>query len=338
MLRKKLLLTFLVMAAASFFATNVMAATSVQWSSPPPNTAFAVGTNVSVMGNAVGQGAVGGNGLDLVLVMDDSGSMDYYGYVDDQQNAAKALVENLPQATTSVAVVQFGVGGSQVLGLTQLNGTNTAVNNAIMSVNGDQSNTSIHGGINAAAPILNSSSNPNRLQAMVVMSDGGSSASSADSAADSAVLSGTEAIHTVGMGLSSGTTTLQAVVNGANDTYGDGDDYGTYNLASDIDSLVGLFSGTGGNLVGLDHIDITDPDGVVHTNWALDNGLGDFHIDWALTLGANIFTVKAYGTDNTTAEATITLYGTTNTVPEPTTMVLFGFGLLGLAGVSRRKK
>jgi len=333
---KRKLLCILLFLTAFVFAGSAMAATSVSWLTPPANSHYAVGTAVTLTGNASGQGASGGTGLDLVLVMDDSGSMAYYGYVDDQQNAAKALVAALPQATSSVAIVQFGSSANVVQGLTQLDGTNTAINAAIMTVNGDQGSTSIHGGINAAAPLLTANS---RLQAMVVMSDGESSVTLADDAADAAVLAGVEAIHSVGMGANSGTAALQAVVNGDDDIYGNGDDYGTYKLASNIADLVGLFSGTSGNLVGLDHIDITDPDSVIHSSWATD-GFGNFNYGWTLALGANIFKVEAFGDDGSSATAYITLYGDNGTpaVPEPATMALFGLGLISLAGISRRKK
>lgn len=336
---KRKLLCVIVFLTAFVFAGSAMAATSVSWLTPPENSSYAVGTAVTVTGNAAGQGGSGGTGLDLVLVMDSSGSMGWYGGQAAQSAAAKALVAALPQATTSVGIVNFDDDIDEVLALTQLNGTNTAVNDVIDRVDA-YGGTDIAGGIDAATPLLTASTNTDRLQAMVVMSDGDSTLSSARTAANNAAAAGVEAIHSIGMGSTVSVSTLQAVVDGPDNNYSLKDDnYGIFTAAG-IDELLGIFSGTAGNFVGLDHIDITDPDAVLHSAWSLDDGAGNFHIDWTLALGANVFQVDAYGDDGSSATAFITLYGTDNgnQVPEPATMALFGLGLIGLAGISRKKE
>jgi Ca-activated chloride channel homolog len=324
-----------VLVGGFLLANSAMAATSVAWLTPPDNSHFVAGTSVNVTGQAAGQGQVGGTGLDLVLVMDSSGSMSWSGGQAAQHAAANAIVDALPQATTSVAIVDFDSSAYTKRGLTQLDGTNTALHNSINSVDAS-GGTAIHAGINQAASILTGTdATASRLQAMIVMSDGSSTVSLADSAADAAMASGVEAIHSVGMGASYSATALQASVNGVDDVYGNSDDYGTF-VGSSFNDLIALFSGTSGNLVGLDHIDITLPDSTVLYDHATD-ALGNFNVNYALALGANVFSVTAYGTDGSTASASWTLYGdASGQVPEPGTLLLFGLGVLGLT-ISRKK-
>ncbi|MBV5306180.1 MAG: VWA domain-containing protein [Desulfobulbaceae bacterium] len=334
MLRKRLIQGAIALASLPM-AGAAMAATSVAWLSPPDGATFCAGTTQTLTGQAAGQGQVGGTGLDLVLVMDSSGSMSWYGGQAAQRDAALALVAALPQATTSVGIVDFDDNATTRIGLTQLNGTNTAVNSAINAIDAS-GGTAIDAGVTRGAQVLATATDLNRLQAMVVMSDGDSSISLAKAAADNAMaLPYVDAIHSVGMGSYTVPATLQGVVDGVDGVYGNADDYGSY-VGADLDALIGIFSGTSGNLVGLDYINITLPDGTVLNDYATD-GLGNFNLDWTLTLGANNFSVYAVGTDGTFATANWTLYGTNCNVPEPATMLLFGTGLAGLAGCRRKK-
>ena len=335
MLNKRILQTAITVASLSL-AGSAMAATSVSWLTPPDGTHFLAGTTQTVTGQAAGQGQTGGTGLDLVLVMDASGSMGGTG-ITSQRAAANAIIDALPQATTSVGLVSFTNGAITRQGLTALDGTNGTLHTTVNGINAG-GGTAIHNGINQANLVLGSSvAVTTRLQAMIVMSDGGSSISAADNAADSAMASHTEAIHSVGMGRFFSAAALKAAVNGTDNTYGNADDYGSF-VGANFASLIGLFSGTTGNLVGLDHVDITLPDGTVMTNYATD-GFGNFTLNYTLALGANVFSALAVGADGSSATASWTLYGDagSNEVPEPATVLLFGVGLAGLIAQSRKK-
>ncbi len=331
---------------AGLLACNAMAATTTSWLTPPNGSSYAVGTIVNPTGVASGVGTSGGGqGLDLAFVLDASGSMGFNGGAGEaaQEAAAIALVASLPGATTSVAIIRFNSSATVALGLTGVSGNISTINNAItgtMSGGG----TNIAAGIQTAAEVLTGAGHTaGRTQMMVVISDGAStSGGSPATAADNAVLAGVDNIHSVGVpGHNVGT--MQSIVDGPDNNHTNAaDNYGIYTSGS-LESLVALFNGTGGNLVGLDYIDITLPDGTILADYATD-GLGNFVLpNWAIQAGANTFHVAAYGTDNTSASASWTLYGTQPSSPPSgvpdggSTLALLGVVLGSLAFLRKTK-
>lgn len=325
MAQKKLLLTILLAFTAFIFAGTAMAATSVGWLTPPNNSSYTEGTVLAegaITGQAGAGDSVGGIGLDLALVIDESGSMSGSG-IAAAKAAAIALVDTLPQDTTSVAVIGFDSRSRTYRMLTALNPDKAAVISAINSI-GTGGWTNIGAGVSAGANALVAGHTDGRSMMQVVLSDGyGSYSGQAATAYDN------DGIITHAVGIPGHNEDQMAEVAA--------DGHGIYTNVTNLDDLQSLFDGTGGNLVGLDSVDIELADGTWIRDIATD-GLGNFTLpEQVIALGANTFTAYAYGTDNTSASAVLTLNGTGGQVPEPATMALFGLGLLGFAGVARRK-
>jgi hypothetical protein len=105
---------------------------------------------------------------------------------------------------------------------------------------------------------------------------------------------------------------------------------GIFTDASDISTLVDIF--TSGALVGLDRVEVTDPDG--NTTVVATDGLGNFSASsFALNPGDNTWVAKAFATDGSFAEAELTL----TAVPVPAALPLLATALGGLAYWRRRQ-
>lgn len=331
----KQFLTIFGLLALTLLTKPLLAATAVSWISPADGSSYPVGTTVAPTGVASATGTIG-DGLDLALVLDSSGSMGSYYRVNGvtktlaqwQKDAAIALVNNLPTTNVAVSIVEFDSDANLVRQLSPLMTDKAAIIAAINSVDAS-GGTYIGAGIDVATSELTGANHTTGWsQQMVVFSDGYTSGNPAYNAA-AAVTAGVEAVHSVALPGASISTMMSIAASGN----------GTFINASTptgIQDLIDLFSGVGGSLVGIDHVDITMPDGTLLGSIAVD-ALGNFTTpDWLMQLGPNEFLATAYGTDGSSASAMLTLYGTT-AVAEPETLGLLGLGLLSLLGVRRRK-
>lgn len=304
-----------------------LASVAVSWTGPSPLVNYSVGQVVNPFGNANASGIIGGTGLDLALVLDSSGSMGTINAGKSRnawlEEASTALVNALPVNSTSVAVIDFDSDALLLQGLTPLSSGSPAVLSAITAIDAS-GGTAIHAGINRATTELTGPNHTDgRTQMMVVVSDGESSLSSAVTSATTALGLGVDAIHTVGIP-GHNVLTMQSIATAGN---------GIYTNASDLTSLVNLFNGTAGNLVGIDHVDVTMNNGTFLSHIAID-GLGNFVLPNAtLFFGANVFTAVAYDTLGNSASAELIL----TAVPEPSTYAMLGMGLVLIGWINRRR-
>ena len=103
-----------------------------------------------------------------------------------------------------------------------------------------------------------------------------------------------------------------------------GNQYG-FNVCTETGSLTNVNLAAGTYWLNLDNAVVNDGDPVY---WDENSGPSHASENTVGTIPSEAFTVLG-GTSSTT--------GTTQTVPEPSSIMLFGSGILGLAGVLRRK-
>lgn len=329
---------------ATLIPGSAQAAGSVQWLAPPDGSTYLVGTNVKPDGNADGFGQPG-TGLDLMLVLDASGSMTIINTAGGvtktrlawQADAAKALVNSLPATNTSVGVVQYETNASLRLPLTST--ANTATINAAIDAVPATGWTGTGLGIELAQAQFALDGTPGRVKQMVVISDGDPNrplpaASAQQYAVDAAAAAKAAGITVHGVVIPGGNAAnMEAIANAG------GGKFANFSNPADLADIEAFFSGAAGSFVGVDQVDLELPDGTILTNVATD-AFGNFHLpsDWTMLLGDNVFTATAFFEDGSEATAQLTLVGVADPaeVPVPATAWLL-LGGLAMVGWMRRR-
>jgi len=257
-----IILALCVMAGSAGIA---LADSSASFFAPANGSSYLVGTCVQVTGQATGFGTSGGTGLDLMLVIDESGSMAGSG-IASAKTAAKSLIDALPTATTQAGLVSFDSSGYLRQGLLAMStpANVTTLKNAVDALVAG-GGTTIGAGITVATNEILANGISGHAKMQVVLSDGYSSGTPETQAA--AAYAAGITVHAVGIP-GHDAAQMQAIATAG---------HGIYTNVTSLSALEALFNGTGGNLVGLDHMDLTLPDGTVLNNYATD-GLGNLRL------------------------------------------------------------
>ena len=294
-------------------------------------TVFPAGTNVTVEGTATQFAGL----LDLMMVLDSSGSMGleedpeddfvYRDRADYLAEASKLLAESIPPQGNALGVVDFDSNAQTVADLKPLDTPDHLqdVKNAIDGL-GSGGGTDIGDGIDEAAAEFARNGRTDTSKLMLVVSDGVSS-------------SGVSEAETAG---NEGYTVSTVALPGADRDHlmeiaaaGNGD---FYDVSTGIDDLIDLF--TGGSLVGVESVMITDPDG--NTYAAALGSVGQFvGQPYAIEEGENVFTALARFADGSQATTELVVTGTsdsdTGVIPLPASGLLLALPL-GALGLFRR--
>lgn len=285
----------------------------------------------NAMENVVSYASIGGGGtaLDVMFVLDSSGSMSWNDPSGLRKQAAINLINSLPAGSNvAVAVGDFDSYSSVVSSFTDNYPTTADYSDAIAAINNINSSggTNLNAGLAIANTEFQANGRAGSDWVEIFLTDGQGSYthSGLGGPIDTAASLG---ITVYSFGLVGGS---DADLQDMADATG-----GAYYHTTDPSALPDLFSGIGGNTI-------------IGAEYELDDGTildaygtyaaGFFNEDISLHMGANPIIARAFGSDGSIGEDLITITrGGTTPVPEPSTMLLVGAGLIGMVAFGRKR-
>jgi Mg-chelatase subunit ChlD len=253
----------------------------------PPDGSTTEDTCITVVGTA---SAVGGSSIDILLVLDSSGSLSWNDPSDFREQAAVALINNMnPAADLRIGVIDFDGGCSLVSPLTLIGDDNGASAIAAVQAMDQFGGTAIDCGINLAVNTFLGSGRAGASWTVILFSDGESSAAPAMAAANYAFANGVT-INTVFLG-GTGSTLMNNIA---------GTTGGFYLATSDPQDLPDAFGS--GPVTGIAQVTVN---GIIASLSA-----GTFEADLCLDCGLNEIIAVATATDTAGTQGSDTVYVT----------------------------
>ncbi len=264
----------------------------------PANGAVIQSDNTVVTGIASAVGTPGQNqGIDLVLVLDDSGSLGTTDPTRERFNAVQQLMTSFgPNADVHVGLIFFRSSASVAVSLQQVNTARPAINGAINNNQTPGGGTAIDSGIQLASNELASKGRANASKAILVFTDGGNNSGYEPvKQAAAAAFSQSQAVSFIGLFPSNGTNpsdlaTLQQAAQAGG---------GKFYRATDPVHLAPLFRAA--KIVSIDNVRITNVT-TGRASASVNLTAGNFTGNVDLVVGQNV--LQAVATDTGGAQAT----------------------------------
>ncbi|GAB6040923.1 VWA domain-containing protein [Endothiovibrio diazotrophicus] len=292
------------------FGVLVLSVSSLAWAAPtvtidsPNDGATIEADNVTVSGLATAVG--GGAGIDLILVLDDSGSLSSTDPTRDRFQAVRELMNSFgPSVNIHLGMVFFTDSASVAVPLTEVSSVAAAVEQAITSHASPGGNTNITSGINEAASQFRANGRSGASQVMVVFTDGRDGSDPA-SAASNAAASGVT-VNVVGLGSDS---SYQAAMQEIATSGG-----GVMLAATNPDELRALFRSA--RFVDIQGVAVVNQTTGVSAP-VVNVSAGAFTTSVDLGVGSNDIVVTATDTDGASATAQVTVTRQVIPTPAPT--------------------
>ena len=303
--------TKLLSSTKHLLAAAALALPAAAWAAPsvviddPIDAATIDADHVLVQGTASAVG--GGQGIDLMLVLDDSGSLSRTDPTKERFEAVRQLMNSFgPQVNVKVGMVFFDSTATVDVSLSAVSSAVGSVETAIQSHSNPGGGTAIGEGIAKASEELTTNGRANSSKVIVVFTDGRNGSgtdpvSAATSAAASAV------VNVVGLGTDSAyQSDMQDIATAGG---------GVYLNASSPAELLALFRDA--RVVGIQDVAVMNE--TTGESAALVNVVsGTYSAPLDLAEGSNVLKVTATDTDGATATASVTVTRPATTTPAPT--------------------